>query len=114
MAGCEKAAVAAALKARRLLPERKRKPNGFVGRILATYDYRDEKGVLLFEVVRLGNPKDFRQRRPDPAAKDGWNWRLGDIRRVLYRLPELLAANPAEPVFVTEGEKDAVASVKRV
>src|SRR5438105_1873478 len=33
-------------------------------RIAATYDYRDERGTLLYQVVRLV-PKDFRQRRPD-------------------------------------------------
>ncbi len=32
-------------------------------RIVATYDYRDEGGELLFQVVRY-EPKDFRQRRP--------------------------------------------------
>jgi len=31
--------------------------------IAATYDYKDEKGVLLFQVVRY-QPKAFRQRRP--------------------------------------------------
>jgi DNA primase len=30
----------------------------------------------------------------------------GRRRRVLYRLPELLAADPAAPVFLVEGEKD--------
>ena len=33
------------------------------GEILATYDYTDEEGNLLFQVVRF-YPKDFRQRRP--------------------------------------------------
>ncbi len=49
-------------------------------------------------------PKDFRQRRPDGSG--GWISNLGDVRRVLYRLPELLAAGPTRPVFVPEGEKD--------
>jgi len=31
------------------------------------------------------------------------------VRRVLYRLPELLTADPAAPVFIVEGEKDAEA-----
>ena len=33
-------------------------------REVATYDYLDEAGKLLFQVVRF-DPKDFRQRRPD-------------------------------------------------
>src|SRR5262245_22451838 len=35
----------------------------------ARYDYRDERGGLLFQVVR-GPGKRFRQRRPD--GMDGW------------------------------------------
>ena len=37
------------------------------GRIVATYDYHDEAGGLLFQVCRL-DPKSFRQRRPDKKA----------------------------------------------
>lgn len=77
--------------------------NGSGKRIAATYDYRDEAGALLFQVVRF-EPKDFRQRRLD--GKDGWLWKLDDVRRVLYKLPELLAADPAESVFIGEGERD--------
>jgi len=73
-------------------------------RIVATYDYRDAAGELLFQVVRF-EPKDFRQRRPDGAG--GWTWKLGDTPRVPYRLPELLAAAPDQWVFIVEGEKDA-------
>jgi antitoxin (DNA-binding transcriptional repressor) of toxin-antitoxin stability system len=80
-------------------------------RIVATYDYRDEAGQLLFQVVRL-EPKSFRQRRPDVSAPDGWTWKLGDTRRVLYRLPEVLAAIAAgETIFVVEGEKDVAALI---
>ena len=73
-------------------------------RIVATYDYRDRRGGLFFQVVRFA-PKDFRQRRPDGAG--GWTWSTKGVERVLYRLPELLAADPDETVFVCEGEKDA-------
>lgn len=107
MAGCDKRAVGDALRARGLLPEReddspKPKPRR---RLVQTYDYVDEAGELLFQVVRY-EPKDFRQRRPDPDASDGWIWKLNGVRRVLYRLPELLAAEPDKTVFIVEGEKD--------
>ena len=72
--------------------------------ILATYRYRDEAGRLLYEVVRFA-PKDFRQRRPQEGG--GWSWSVKGVRRVPYRLPELRAADPAETVFIVEGEKDA-------
>lgn len=71
-------------------------------RIVATYDYPDEDGRLLYQVVRY-EPKDFRQCRPD--GQGGRTWKLDGVRRVLYRLPELLAADPARTVFIAEGEK---------
>src|SRR5262245_44351816 len=75
--------------------------------VVAAYDYTDADGKLLFQVVRL-DPKGFRQRRPDPAAKGGWAWDLKGVRRVLYRLPQVLrAAAGGRPLFVVEGEKDA-------
>ena len=70
--------------------------------VAVRYDYRDETGALLYQVERL-EPKSFRQRKPD--GKGGWEYRLGDVRRVLYRLPELLKY-PDATTFVTEGEKD--------
>jgi RecA-family ATPase len=77
-----------------------RRPQGSVE---ATYDYRDESGVLRYQVVRL-KPKSFRQRRPD--GNGGWIPNLEGVRRVLYRLPEILRY-PHGTVFVCEGEKDA-------
>src|SRR5215216_5447667 len=72
--------------------------------MLATYDYFDEQNNLLYQEVRY-SPKDFRQRKPD--GKGGWDWKLNGVRRVPYRLPELLAADLLMPVFIVEGEKDA-------
>ena len=77
--------------------------------IFCTYDYTDEHGELLFQVVRMV-PKDFRQRRPD--GKGGWEWRLGDVRRVPYRLADVVAADKRLPVFVPEGEKDVDGMLK--
>ncbi len=78
------------------------------GRILeATYDYTDEGGELLYQVLRYrlaSGKKDFRQRRPD--GRGGWIYDLDGVRRVLYRLPEL-AASPDKLIVIVEGEKDA-------
>lgn len=78
------------------------------------YDYKDESGTLLFQAVRkrLTDPakfpneprKQFRQRAPD--GKGNWVWSLQGVRRVLYRLPELLASAPGAIVWIVEGEKD--------
>jgi hypothetical protein len=69
----------------------------------ATYDYVDEKGELLYQVVRF-KPKRFVQRRP--KGNGAWIWDVEGCRRVPYRLPDLLKY-PDASVFVCEGEKDA-------
>jgi hypothetical protein len=74
--------------------------NGHGKQIVATYDYTDEAGGLLYQVVRY-DPKDFRQRRPEGSS---WSWSLGTVRRVPYRLREVLAAD--DWIFLVEGEKD--------
>ncbi len=84
-------------------PKSKAKATNGKPRIVAQYDYRDEAGDVVFQVVRY-DPKDFRQRRPKPGG--GWDWSVKGVRVVPYRLPELLA-EPTRPVVVVEGEKDA-------
>lgn len=81
------------------------------GDAVAVYRYRDEAGQVLFDVCRTAD-KQFPTRVPDPTTKSGYRWRLGDTRRVPYRLPELVAAVAAgRLIHVTEGEKDANAIV---
>ena len=76
------------------------------GPAIAIYPYVDERGALLFQVCRTADKK-FPQRRPDPTSKSGWRWNLKGVRRVLYRLPQVLAAVEAgETIYVCEGEKD--------
>jgi len=75
------------------------------GEIQKTYDYQDESGELLFQVVRYV-PKSFRQRRPD--GNGGWVWNLKGITPVLYRLPDVKRALVEnKDIFLVEGEKDA-------
>jgi putative DNA primase/helicase len=97
-AGCAQRDVVAALKARGLwetVPESR----AWAKRIVVTYDYTDEYGKLLYQIVRF-EPKDFRQRYPD--GHGGWVWKKHP-RQVLYHLPEVLEA---AIVFLVEGEKD--------
>ncbi len=103
-AGCRPEAIVEALGLQMgdLFPRQERRKA--LGRIVATYDYHDAEGKLLFQAVRY-DPKDFRQRRPN--GHGGWVWNLNGVPRVLYRLPRLLAADPAELVCIAEGEKDA-------
>jgi len=112
-AGCETADVVKALglEMKDLFPEQEKKKST-KRRIVATYQYVDEAGNLLFEKVRY-HPKDFRIRRPDAKGKDGYAWDRKGVREVPYRLPEVLAAAAAgSVVFVVEGEKDADALAK--
>ncbi|MFG0304815.1 MAG: hypothetical protein ACF8Q5_01235, partial [Phycisphaerales bacterium JB040] len=72
--------------------------------IVDTYDYTDEDGRLLSQAVRFF-PKDFRQRTPD--GRGGWSWKLNGVRRVLYRLPQVLEAVSMDKlIHLCEGEKD--------
>lgn len=84
-------------------------------RIVRTWDYVDERGELIFQVVRQENgeqlddgkpKKKYLQRQPD--GRGGWNWKTAGIRQVPYRLPDLIEAVKNNVIiFVTEGEKAA-------
>lgn len=72
------------------------------------YDFIDESGVLLYRTKRLehrSKPKKFTVERPD--GNGGWINKIGNARRILYRLPQLLEANPLAPVYLVEGERKA-------
>jgi hypothetical protein len=111
-AGCDAQAIVRAigLELRDLFPPTKleqapRAERTSERKIVAVYPYVDESGKLLFEVVRF-DPKDFVQRRPD--GNGGWVWNLNGVRRVLYRLPDVLkAVQSGRIIFIVEGEKDA-------
>jgi hypothetical protein len=77
----------------------------------AVHEYRAADGSVAYAVFRYRLPngkKTFSQHPPD--GKGGWKSGPGvmdGVAPVPYRLPELLAAGPSEPVWVVEGEKDA-------
>lgn len=71
-------------------------------RIVQTYPYQDADGRVVYRQVRF-EPKGFAPQHP--TADGGWQFGLNGVPRVLYRLPELLAA-PKRTAFVCEGEKD--------
>lgn len=114
-AGCDQAAVTKALKPYRDKINPSEDNGGAPAapaapkQIIAEYNYLDEKSKLLYQVVRY-EPKDFRQRKPDATAQGGWMWKLGNTRKILYRLPEILKEKIG--VAVVEGEKDVLALVE--
>src|SRR6516164_5566027 len=67
----------------------------------AVYQYHDATGKVVFEKLRMPG-KRFVLRKPD--GKGGWDHKLGEGKRPLYHLPEVLVANE---IFICEGEKDA-------
>ena len=75
--------------------------------ITVPYDYTDENGNLLFQVVReqYQDGKKFFQRRPD--GNGGWINNLKGVKTTIYHLPEVIeAVNQGKTVFIVEGEKD--------
>jgi Zinc-binding domain of primase-helicase len=73
------------------------------GEIVATYDYCDYDGAILFQVVRM-EPKGFRQRKP---VGSGWSWSVKGVKQVPYRFDHLVQVSDIDrTVYIVEGEKD--------
>jgi len=76
-------------------------------KVVATYDYVNENGELLYQVQRTER-KEFIQRRRvvrENVAK--WVYDMKGVTRVLYRLPRVNAAVAAGgTIYIVEGEKD--------
>lgn len=107
-AGCsfEKICDSLGIKPKDLFPKNENTIKGFKNNdpIIATYDYYNAKNELLYQVCRTAK-KNFFQRRPD--GNGGWVNGLGNVKRVLYKLPEIQKAiEQNETVFFVEGEKD--------
>jgi RecA-family ATPase len=72
-----------------------------------SYTYRAASGATLYRTVRkerAGAGKRFEAQRLESGR---WIGKLDRVERVPYRLPELLAADPVEPVYFVEGERKA-------
>lgn len=79
------------------------------------YQYVTADGVEAFQVLRIplpGGKKTFRQRHMGPGGR--WVWNMDGVERILYRLPEVLAAKrDGKTIYVVEGEKDVEALASR-
>lgn len=74
--------------------------------VSAIFDYTDESGKLLYQVLRYATvPKTFKQRRPN-GEPGKFIWGLGDVRRVPFRLERL---HNSEFIGIAEGEKCVLA-----
>ena len=69
-------------------------------RLVATYNYTDENGNLVWQKLRY-EPKGFTVRRPTDDG--GWEYNLKGIAPMLYNLPGVVQS---DTVYLVEGEKD--------
>jgi AAA domain/Toprim-like len=71
--------------------------------VVASFVYRDKEGHPYLRVQKTAG-KNFWQQH-----WTGSSWEKGAPKgpRIPYRLPELLAADTTQPIYVVEGEKDA-------
>jgi len=76
----------------------------------ATWTYRNAQGEPVGVTCRWNTPAG-KEIRPVSRHADGWRIAAMPEPRPLYRLPELLAADPGVPVVVVEGEKSCDAAV---
>lgn len=80
------------------------------GRVVASFDYRRPDGEIAYRIDRVepgrdGRRKDFKVSHP--AGPGQWASGLKGLMPLPYRLPDLLAAETFERVFIVEGEKKA-------
>jgi len=81
-------------------------PTGDSWQTTGTFPYTDESGQPLYRTVRkekAGKTKRFVAERFEAGR---WVSNMGDVRRVLYRLPDVLT-DPTKPVYLVEGERKA-------
>jgi RecA-family ATPase len=90
-----------------LLPPREQS-SGATWRETGHYEYVGADGLVAYRTVRLekqGERKRFKAEHPN--GRGGWAPKIDGIPRVLYRLPDILAADPATPIYLVEGERKA-------
>ena len=73
-------------------------------KLIARSDYVDADGALLYQKLKYDSEPKYQQQRPDSSG--GWIQNLKGVKRILYRLPDLVAHEFAT-TFICEGEKDA-------
>ncbi len=79
-------------------------PNGAARQVVESYNY-DEYIIDRVEPGRGGRAKDFMARLLSVAPGDWRNYKIGKVRRTLYRLTEALALPGA--LVIPEGERKA-------
>ena len=85
------------------------------GRPSKAWPYRNAAGEVLHWVCRFESPGGGKDVLPQTLWRDGgryeWRWKAAPVPRPLFGLDELAAA-PAAPVLIVEGEKTADAAAR--
>jgi putative DNA primase/helicase len=101
-AGCSAQSIVSALRItmKDLFPSNGKSDNN----IIATYNYHDAEGNLIYQVIRREG-KGFTQCRPD--GHGGQIWNLKGITPTIYHLPDVMKAiQEGQTIYIPEGEKD--------
>ena len=95
-------------------PEARTSHNGH-GKPSLAWAYRDPAGRVIHWVCRFDKPDGSKEILPLTLWREGgrlaWRWKAAPVPRPLYGL-DRLAARPAAPVLVVEGEKTADAAAR--
>lgn len=78
-------------------------------RVVATFDYVDAEGRILYRKHRIEPGQDGRSKTflcDHPGREHEWDMGMGD-KRVPYRLPDLLRAGKGQAIYMAEGEAKA-------
>lgn len=79
-------------------------------KLVAVYKFRDESGAISYEKLRYvdeNGKKSFGHRRPDPDNPTEYIYDAKGVKKILYRLPEVIEAiGNGDPIWLVEGEKD--------
>jgi hypothetical protein len=93
-----------------ILPARRSDPsrqNVSAWRVTGTYEYTDATGAVLYRTKRQEKAGERKKFVAEHLRGKEWIFGIKGIPRVLYRLPDIRAADPAEPVYLVEGERKA-------
>lgn len=97
-------------RAEGMMPQRDTDPARRISsawRVTGTYEYTDADGAVIYRTKRQERPGERKKFLAEHQRGKEWVFGIKGIPRVLYRLPDILASDPAQPVYLVEGERKA-------
>lgn len=76
-------------------------------RVTGSYEYADADGAVLYRTQRREKAGERKKFVAEHLRGKEWVFGIKGISRVLYRLPDILAAAPGDPIYLVEGERKA-------